>query len=312
MPDCRWVISEKFVEVCNLIWTVSWSWLTAFVVCLWQTYCGWIWTGVRSCYDEGKRTAETLTMDYHRGAGVEVISISFLLRFTFLIVVMTTKSRVLCGWQLIMILIWVLIGEWRFCVRKTWQVRIARIFNTYGPRMCIDDGRVVSNFVAQVKTRFFTLLSFGGKSWGMSFLYLYKWEIEFYNNYGCWQALRKEPLTVYGDGKQTRSFQYVSDLVRHPNYLFIVLLKITECVKMKVVNSLFQELWEFEYDVVVESCFVFTFRGVCVCVWTGFCSSLIDGWGGQCWFFMHFALNIFPRMIYCTLHDCWSQVYLMY
>ncbi|KAL5983731.1 UDP-glucuronic acid decarboxylase 2 [Asimina triloba] len=81
--------------------------------------------GVRSCYDEGKRTAETLTMDYHRGASVEV--------------------------------------------------RIARIFNTYGPRMCIDDGRVVSNFVAQ--------------------------------------ALRKEPLTVYGDGKQTRSFQYVSDLV---------------------------------------------------------------------------------------------------
>ncbi|KAJ0734966.1 putative UDP-glucuronate decarboxylase [Helianthus annuus] len=81
--------------------------------------------GVRSCYDEGKRTAETLAMDYHRGAGVEV--------------------------------------------------RIARIFNTYGPRMCIDDGRVVSNFVAQ--------------------------------------ALRKEPLTVYGDGKQTRSFQFVSDLV---------------------------------------------------------------------------------------------------
>lgn len=81
--------------------------------------------GVRSCYDEGKRTAETLAMDYHRGASLEV--------------------------------------------------RIARIFNTYGPRMCIDDGRVVSNFVAQ--------------------------------------ALRKEPLTVYGDGKQTRSFQYVSDLV---------------------------------------------------------------------------------------------------
>lgn len=81
--------------------------------------------GVRSCYDEGKRTAETLTMDYHRGHGM--------------------------------------------------QVRIARIFNTYGPRMSIDDGRVVSNFVAQ--------------------------------------ALKKEPLTVYGDGKQTRSFQYVSDLV---------------------------------------------------------------------------------------------------
>ncbi|KAJ9549497.1 hypothetical protein OSB04_022040 [Centaurea solstitialis] len=81
--------------------------------------------GVRSCYDEGKRVAETLTMDYHRGLNIEV--------------------------------------------------RIARIFNTYGPRMCLDDGRVVSNFVAQ--------------------------------------ALRKEPMTVYGDGKQTRSFQYVSDLV---------------------------------------------------------------------------------------------------
>ncbi|CAI9118837.1 OLC1v1020464C2 [Oldenlandia corymbosa var. corymbosa] len=81
--------------------------------------------GVRSCYDEGKRVAETLSMDYHRGLNLEV--------------------------------------------------RIARIFNTYGPRMCLDDGRVVSNFVAQ--------------------------------------ALRKEPLTVYGDGKQTRSFQYVSDLV---------------------------------------------------------------------------------------------------
>ena len=84
------------------------------------------------CYDEGKRTAETLIMDYHRGANVEV--------------------------------------------------RIARIFNIYGPRMCLDDGRVVSNFVAQ--------------------------------------ALRKEPLTVYGDGKQTRSFQYVSDLFEEPMLLF--------------------------------------------------------------------------------------------
>ncbi|XP_028107247.1 UDP-glucuronic acid decarboxylase 1-like [Camellia sinensis] len=91
-----------------------------------ETYWGHVNPiGVRSCYDEGKRTAETLTMDYHRGAGVEV--------------------------------------------------RIARIFNTYGPRMCLDDGRVVSNFVSQ--------------------------------------AIRKQPLTVYGDGKQTRSFQYVSDLV---------------------------------------------------------------------------------------------------
>ncbi|CAI9105424.1 OLC1v1004342C3 [Oldenlandia corymbosa var. corymbosa] len=101
--------------------------------------------GVRSCYDEGKRTAETLTMDYHRGAGVEV--------------------------------------------------RIARIFNTYGPRMFIDDGRVVSNFVAQ--------------------------------------ALRKEPMTVYGDGKQTRSFQYVSDLVgiflqliRHFMPLFVISITV--------------------------------------------------------------------------------------
>ncbi|KAK4798875.1 hypothetical protein SAY86_024240 [Trapa natans] len=91
-----------------------------------ETYWGHVNPiGVRSCYDEGKRTAETLAMDYHRGAGVEV--------------------------------------------------RIARIFNTYGPRMCLDDGRVVSNFVAQ--------------------------------------AIRKQPLTVYGDGLQTRSFQYVSDLV---------------------------------------------------------------------------------------------------
>ncbi|KAE8719052.1 UDP-glucuronic acid decarboxylase 1 [Hibiscus syriacus] len=55
------------------------------------------------------------------------------------------------------------------------EVRIARIFNTYGPRMCLDDGRVVSNFFAQ--------------------------------------AILKQPMTVYGDGQQTRSFQYVSDLV---------------------------------------------------------------------------------------------------
>ncbi|XP_075509240.1 UDP-glucuronic acid decarboxylase 1-like [Primulina tabacum] len=91
-----------------------------------ETYWGHVNPiGVRSCYDEGKRTAETLTMDYHRGDGVEV--------------------------------------------------RIARIFNTYGPRMCLDDGRVVSNFVSQ--------------------------------------AIRKQPMTVYGNGKQTRSFQFVSDLV---------------------------------------------------------------------------------------------------
>jgi UDP-glucuronate decarboxylase len=82
--------------------------------------------GIRSCYDEGKRVAETLCMDYHRQNGL--------------------------------------------------QVRIARIFNTYGPRMAFDDGRVVSNFVLQ--------------------------------------ALRGEPITIYGDGLQTRSFCYVSDLVR--------------------------------------------------------------------------------------------------
>lgn len=107
--------------------------------------------GVRSCYDEGKRTAETLSMDYHRGLGIEVIYL-FLPLLLVNIMYLTYKLSLLY-----------------------FQVRIARIFNTYGPRMCIDDGRVVSNFVAQ--------------------------------------ALRKEPLTVYGDGKQTRSFQYVSDLV---------------------------------------------------------------------------------------------------
>ncbi|XP_035544787.1 UDP-glucuronic acid decarboxylase 3-like [Juglans regia] len=81
--------------------------------------------GVRSCYDEGKRVAETLMFDYHRQHGIEI--------------------------------------------------RIARIFNTYGPRMNIDDGRVVSNFIAQ--------------------------------------AIRDEPLTVQHPGTQTRSFCYVSDMV---------------------------------------------------------------------------------------------------
>lgn len=81
--------------------------------------------GVRSCYDEGKRVAETLMFDYHRQHGLEI--------------------------------------------------RIARIFNTYGPRMNIDDGRVVSNFIAQ--------------------------------------ALRGVPLTIQAPGTQTRSFCYVSDMV---------------------------------------------------------------------------------------------------
>ncbi len=81
--------------------------------------------GPRSCYDEGKRVAETLMMDYHR------------------------QNRV--------------------------DIRIARIFNTYGPRMAINDGRVISNF--------------------------------------CVQALTGQDITIYGEGSQTRSFCYVTDLV---------------------------------------------------------------------------------------------------
>jgi UDP-glucuronate decarboxylase len=81
--------------------------------------------GIRSCYDEGKRLAETLMTDYHRQNNVDI--------------------------------------------------RIARIFNTYGPRMLENDGRVVSNFIVQ--------------------------------------ALRGEPLTLYGEGEQTRSFCYVDDLI---------------------------------------------------------------------------------------------------
>ncbi len=81
--------------------------------------------GLRSCYDEGKRCAETLMMDYHRQNNVDI--------------------------------------------------RIARIFNTYGPRMAVNDGRVVSNFIIQ--------------------------------------ALKNEPIIVYGEGNQTRAFCYVSDLV---------------------------------------------------------------------------------------------------
>ena len=81
--------------------------------------------GVRSCYDEGKRVAETLFCDYHR--------------------------------------------------QHSTDIRIVRLFNTYGPHMCIDDGRVVSNFIVQ--------------------------------------ALRDDDITIYGDGTQTRSFCYVDDIV---------------------------------------------------------------------------------------------------
>jgi UDP-glucuronate decarboxylase len=91
-----------------------------------ETYWGHVNPiGRRSCYDEGKRLAETLLMDYHR------------------------QNRV--------------------------DIRIVRIFNTYGPRMHVQDGRVVSNFIVQ--------------------------------------ALRGEPVTIYGDGSQTRSFCFVDDLV---------------------------------------------------------------------------------------------------
>lgn len=81
--------------------------------------------GLRACYDEGKRAAETLFFDYHRQHGV--------------------------------------------------RIKVARIFNTYGPRMHPNDGRVVSNFIMQ--------------------------------------ALRGDPITIYGDGSQTRSFCYVDDMV---------------------------------------------------------------------------------------------------
>jgi UDP-glucuronate decarboxylase len=81
--------------------------------------------GVRACYDEGKRAAETLFFDYHRQYALDI--------------------------------------------------RVARIFNTYGPRMALNDGRVVTNFILQ--------------------------------------ALRNDPITIYGDGKQTRSFCYVSDMI---------------------------------------------------------------------------------------------------
>lgn len=91
-----------------------------------ETYWGHVNPiGIRSCYDEGKRIAETLFFDYHRYHGLDI--------------------------------------------------RIARIFNTYGPRMAVGDGRVVSNFICQ--------------------------------------ALCHEPITLYGHGEQTRSFCYVSDMV---------------------------------------------------------------------------------------------------
>ena len=91
-----------------------------------ETYWGHVNPiGLRACYDEGKRCAETLFFDHYRQFGT--------------------------------------------------NIKVARIFNTYGPKMQIDDGRVVSNFIVQ--------------------------------------ALKGEDITIYGDGKQTRSFCYVDDLI---------------------------------------------------------------------------------------------------
>ena len=104
-----------------------------------ESYWGYVNpVGRRSCYDEGKRCAETLFFDYHR------------------------ENRV--------------------------DIRVARIFNTYGPRMLPDDGRVVSNFIVQ--------------------------------------ALKGQPLTVYGDGTQTRSFCFVDDLIEG----LVRMMKQTETV----------------------------------------------------------------------------------
>ncbi|EKD39711.1 MAG: hypothetical protein ACD_75C00313G0003 [uncultured bacterium] len=98
-----------------------------------ETYWGHVNpNGIRACYDEGKRCAETLFFDYHR--------------------------------------------------QHNLKIKVARIFNTYGPRMQADDGRVVSNFIVQ--------------------------------------ALRGEPITIYGDGSQSRSFCFVDDLIE----VFVLLM----------------------------------------------------------------------------------------
>ena len=89
--------------------------------------------GVRSCYDEGKRVAETLMFDYHRQHGIGTEN--------FLIEHFNQAHTPF----LIFLLLFFLI----FCNFCGAEIRVARIFNTYGPRMNIDDGRVVSNFIAQ-------------------------------------------------------------------------------------------------------------------------------------------------------------------
>lgn len=100
--------------------------------------------GIRSCYDEGKRAAESLFFDYYRQYKVDI--------------------------------------------------KIARIFNTYGPRMSLDDGRVVSNFIVQ--------------------------------------ALTHQPITIYGDGSQTRSFCFVDDLIAGLEQLFFSASEITGPVNL--------------------------------------------------------------------------------
>ncbi len=127
-----------------------------------ESYKGSVNTfGIRACYDEGKRIAETLSFDFNRMHNVDI--------------------------------------------------RIARIFNTYGPKMLADDGRVISNFIVQ--------------------------------------ALKAKPLTIYGDGLQTRSFCYVSDLITglsslmESNYIKPInignpeeytIFKIAEIIKEKI------------------------------------------------------------------------------
>lgn len=85
--------------------------------------------------------------------------------------------------------------------------------------MLLDDGRVVSNFVAQVNLSHFVLLIYLGLLFYKLLTTLCSHQFDVNHNLKITQALRKVPLTVYGDGKQTRSFQYVSDLVI--NYSFL-------------------------------------------------------------------------------------------
>lgn len=93
--------------------------------------------GVRSCYDEGKRVAETLMFDYHRQHGIGEYLVLLVQVKLFLIFLAKLMN------------IFELFDVLKFAISLLAEIRIARIFNTYGPRMNIDDGRVVSNFIAQ-------------------------------------------------------------------------------------------------------------------------------------------------------------------